>query len=390
MNDEVLDALLIYCLDELEAGVPVAEILARYPEQADVIRPLLETAVSLEQMVPEPPSGAQMAAQDLFLAQARAMKKAQGGQRAGVIWWRRLAMSLALLLVVCVGLLALSSGTASALPGSALYPVKRTAEELRLSLYRDPTAKARLWEQYEAERQQEINILLATGGDARVECWGTLTAMTEDVWQMCNLTVHITERTVLEGEPMIGAAVHVEGVTGSGMFVATRVEIDTTGVTPTVTPTPTPSASPTAVPTIPPTFTAVPTLDPPTPTVTETAEPDEDDNGTETPEPDDDDGTETPEPDDDDGTETPEPDDDDGTETPEPDDDGTETPEPDDDDDDPETPEPEEPTRTPEPEEPTRTPKPDDDNSGSGSGNSGSGSGNSGSGSGNSGPGGGD
>lgn len=358
MNDEVMDALLIYCLDELEAGVPVAEILARFPEQAAVIRPLLETAVSLEQVVPEPPPKAQAASQDLFLSHARAMKKARGSRRAGVVWWRRLAFSLGLLLVAFLGLTVLGSGTAAALPGSVLYPVKRTMEEWRLNLAQDPTARAQLWQQYEAERQREINALLAAGGEARVECWGTLTAMRAETWQMCDLTVQITEETMIEGQPMLGATVHVEGVTGGGLFVATRVEIDTSGVTPapspTLTPVPSPTTTPTATPTIPPTFTAVPTLEPPTPTSTNTETPTVAPTVSETPEPDDDDdeGTETPEPDDDDdeGTETPEPDDDDDDD----DDDGTETPEPDDDD--------------------------DDDNSGSGSSNSGSGSSNSGSG----------
>ncbi len=343
MNDEVKEALFIYCLDELEAGVPAAEILARYPEHADEIRPLLEMATQLAAFTPEPPPRAQAQAQDLFLAHARAMKQAGRRPRMSVGSWRRLALALGAAVLLFVAFLVASEETASALPGSAFYPVKRAAEDLQLRLTRNDEIKERLTQQFADKRVREINNLLAINGEAEVECHGRISEIGAEIWTICGLPVVVNEETLIEGAPFVGGEVIVQGVTRDGRFIAIRIFMVPGQVMPFIA-TPLPS-SPT------------PTLkDSPTPLLPVTPRPSPDPEPEETEEPE-----ETREPE---KTEEPE----ESEEPEEEDDDKTRTPEPDDDDDN------------------SGPGGGDDNNSGSGSGNSGSGGGdddNSGPGSGN-------
>ena len=48
------DQVLIACLDALENGESAAEIMARYPEHADGLRPFLDTATMLQELPPAP------------------------------------------------------------------------------------------------------------------------------------------------------------------------------------------------------------------------------------------------------------------------------------------------------------------------------------------------
>ena len=48
------DSILIACLDALENGESADEILARYPEYIEALRPFLDTAVMLHELPPPP------------------------------------------------------------------------------------------------------------------------------------------------------------------------------------------------------------------------------------------------------------------------------------------------------------------------------------------------
>ena len=100
MNENGTETLLIYCLDELETGVPEAELLARYPDQAGEIRPILSLASQLAALPLDPDPEAQAAAQELFLAQGKAIRQTSKRARSGIVWWRRLAVGLAALVLL--------------------------------------------------------------------------------------------------------------------------------------------------------------------------------------------------------------------------------------------------------------------------------------------------
>jgi len=125
MNND-LETILDTCLYQIEEGeANVDECLARYPEHAAQLRPLLHAAVKLSrarEVVPDPS----------YRTRARAelntyMRQNPQRKRVSPVFWR-LAISFA-----TVMMLFLASGTAfaqQALPGDALYRWKLTSEHI--------------------------------------------------------------------------------------------------------------------------------------------------------------------------------------------------------------------------------------------------------------------
>src|SRR5687767_15440835 len=73
----------------------------------------------------------------------------------------RIAMVAAIVAVLgCGGAVAAS---ASALPGDALYGIKRATERVSLAMHRDPVGRAALHLQFASTRAQEVQELLAAG-----------------------------------------------------------------------------------------------------------------------------------------------------------------------------------------------------------------------------------
>ena len=148
--------------------------LCQYPQQADQLRPLLETAIAARRhydAAPEPPPGKLVAGRARLLAEAARYKK----QVAAVpirpdkpVTQRRFALKFAnALLATALILASIGTGVAWAaqdsLPGDTLYPAKLTVEDLRLSLTSDPATETRLALQFGEERVQELQVLAESG-----------------------------------------------------------------------------------------------------------------------------------------------------------------------------------------------------------------------------------
>lgn len=280
MNDIQHETLLIQCLDDLEAGGMLAEIIARHPDQAAEIRPILEMAQELGTLVAAPSPRAQAASQALFLTHARAIGQVEKSHRQGVAgngrylsWWRRLGVALAAVVMLLVITLTVVEESAAALPGDALYPVKRTRETLQLALTRD---KGALTEHLRQIRVDEIRSLLTLQRQETVLCEGVLESMTDTIWQVYGLEVVITTQTKIQGTPRVGSLVLIRGLTQNGAYMATEVTVLTPGED-TAPPT-SDAASPTSDAASP---TATPSPSPsqpsPTPTTAVTSTPDIDD-----------------------------------------------------------------------------------------------------------------
>ncbi len=393
------NAALDECLRQLRAGVELQTCLARYPQYARQLRPLLELAADLYAVAPPSPSPVARAAGrhrmlDAFEKRAAqpvsksalsryaeqiiAFLKGKESKDMKLAWKFTTVAIVAVLALTSVATVAASTGT---LPGDALYPVKLTVQKARVALTFDATAREQLAEQFDTQQRQEIQTVLQTGQQAGVEFQGVLQQIATDAWIVGGLPVTLQPETIVEGQPRLGAQVSVSGrLPGDGSLVATRLTVGETAPGAFDSPLPTPSVtvSPTGTsePTQTPALTGTPELTE-TPEPTETLEPTETHEADETEEPDD---TRTPE-----LTETPEADESETpelTRTPEPTEthEAEETEEPDDDETSqptgtprptetlapPRTSEPTEtvePTRTPEPtrtEEPTETPEPDE------------------------------
>ncbi len=244
--NESLEHVILEALDLLEGGAGVEEILARYPAEAAELRPYLLTAARLATLATQPSLTAERTTRRGFLAAAEAMRR-EGRPRRAALWPRLLAPVLAVLAVVVLGGAALVGASGRAMPGSALYEVKRWGENVRLALANDPERAADLRERFRLERVAEIDRLLAAGAVADVSLTGGIEAMDDDEWIVAGLPVVVGAWTTLDGTPAVGAWVQVDGQTVAGAVRAIGVTVLNAppSVTPTPAPTP-PAAEPSA------------------------------------------------------------------------------------------------------------------------------------------------
>ncbi|MCB8983169.1 MAG: hypothetical protein H6659_05055 [Ardenticatenaceae bacterium] len=268
MNTD-LESTLIECLDALERGETLAEILRRYPQQAEQLRPLLETAFLLNDLNLQPSLDAQTRSQQAFLAQAEAMRP----QKTGVVWWRWqriLTPVLGLVMLLFLITAVLTPVSASAVPGDALYSFKRFTEVVRLETTASAERKLELIESYKERRRQEVMALLDSGESAaRVTFEGPIESIADETWQVAGIPIRLTASTAVEGRPEVGLLAMITGSVRQGSLVALTIFIPEGGA-PLVTATPTATATDTAVPTSTPSLTVTLT---PTPTLTTSTTP---------------------------------------------------------------------------------------------------------------------
>ncbi len=176
-----LDLVLNECLEALRAGASVDECLARYPDNARELEPLLRVAVRLRVAEPLTLGPAAHATGRQKLGAAVEAKAAAAGERARPaeslklrlqtwLWpldirpLPRLAMAFeALLIVAFVGGVFVAM-SARSLPGQPLYPVKRAMESVSVALTPDAASQARLHLTLAERRLAEAETLLRQQG----------------------------------------------------------------------------------------------------------------------------------------------------------------------------------------------------------------------------------
>jgi hypothetical protein len=160
MNND-LETILDICLYQIEEGVAnVDECLARYPEHASQLRPLLHAAAKLSRardVVPDPGYRTRARSQLNIYMQQHPQRK-----RVSPVLWR-FAIGFA-----TVMMLFLASGTAfaqQALPGDALYRWKLTSEHIWRFTSNDQLG-------YDiALSNRRMNELLVVSGDEARRAW---------------------------------------------------------------------------------------------------------------------------------------------------------------------------------------------------------------------------
>jgi hypothetical protein len=282
MNDRLnarFEALLIECLDALEAGEPVEQILARYPQDAAGLRPLLHTALALENAALEPsPEGERRSRDAMLMAASFALKPAPVRPHSGSGLLRAFG-TLVVLLTLSGGIVLVASG--SALPGQPLYGAKRFVEDVRLAMAPDAQSRAALQTAFDAERISEIQALAQSGGRASVEFTGQVDSFDGTELVVDGLSLLLEDASAIDGEIYPGAMVRVVVMVDGPILSVTRVDVLGPTATPaatdraTVTPLQPPTAADTLTPTVISTSAPQPTTLPPEPTLSETSEPDE-------------------------------------------------------------------------------------------------------------------
>jgi len=169
MNNKEFDNIFNDCLERLLLkGESLQQCLARYPEQAAELKPLLETALAAREATTIQP-------RPDFRARARyefnsALKEtAAGKSRPSWGWFPRWATVMAIILAVVLA----GGGTVvaadSSMPDSPLYSVKLATEQVRLTLTPSQIAKARLCAQLADRRVAEIAYMADKGDVEQVE-----------------------------------------------------------------------------------------------------------------------------------------------------------------------------------------------------------------------------
>jgi hypothetical protein len=169
MNNKEFDNILNECLERLLVeGESLEQCLARYPEQAAELKPLLETALAAREasaIQPRPD----------FRARARyefnsALKEtAAVRSRTSWGWFPRWATVAAVVLVLVLAGGGTFAAADSSMPDSPLYSVKLATEQVRLTLTPSQMGKAGLYAQLADRRVAEIAYMANKGDTRQVE-----------------------------------------------------------------------------------------------------------------------------------------------------------------------------------------------------------------------------
>jgi hypothetical protein len=226
-NDPITRALDV-CLQYLQDGHTLEEALGLYPQLADDLRPLLETALVVRSY--------NQAIQTLEDAEARSRAKfLQAAQELSArrpalftsISFRRMGLAfLTILFVLLVGAISTVVVSARSLPGQALYPVKLAAEHTRLLLTENQARRLALQQSYDQERLKEVEALIQRSSTQTVQFVGGLTKMGAEQWLVGGIPVQVNEQTRILGSISEGLFVEVQGVLQSnGTVLAQQVQV---------------------------------------------------------------------------------------------------------------------------------------------------------------------
>lgn len=260
-----LEIQLIEALDALDQGEALDVVLARYPESAATLRPMLTTAAALPAFRMAPSEAQKMKSRQAFLKQGAALRQASQRRPALGIVPRLATMFAAFSVAFAVLGGGAVAASGSALPGDPLYGLKRTVEDARLTFTTDAAARAILQAQFEAQRRIEANALLDAGREIEVRFNGPIESIQPDAWVVGGLVVRVDANTQISGQPQIDRLADVRGLTGRSGLRALSITLEQRAdPTPAPTPAPTETRTPTPSPTPNPIVTPDPTEPRPT------------------------------------------------------------------------------------------------------------------------------
>jgi len=171
--------LLEECLQRMQMGETLDRILGDYPDQAEELRPLLESArLAQANALYLPPTSGQQRSRAQFLEEAARQARSQPKFAFPQLRFASLLLSAVILMLVGGFTLTLASGRS--LPGQPLYGVKRSVEQAQLALSGDALARIRLEDTFDQRRAEEVRQLILSGKEQPVEFSGFLTRRIQD------------------------------------------------------------------------------------------------------------------------------------------------------------------------------------------------------------------
>jgi hypothetical protein len=165
---EDFDAILDHCIAEIAAGrETIDSCLRRYPAQADRLAALLAIA-QRARTLPSPaplPMDKRRALESRLIKHAGQLRSKPVSRSTAPqlpLWRRSVALAMASLVAVALLLGSVVGASAASVPGDVLYPVKRTAEQVRLAL--TPAGQqVDLHLEFAQQRLQELSVLQDRG-----------------------------------------------------------------------------------------------------------------------------------------------------------------------------------------------------------------------------------
>lgn len=196
-NRESIEQLLQVCLELLFSGKETVDsLLARYPDQAEALRPELEAAAMLhawkQELSPRP--GFVAASRKRMVARIRDEAVTSPSLLQSLtdpLFWQfwlsrnlvRLSLVGVLVLVFILNLGRVAVVSQQALPGDRLYPVKRAIEQVELAVTVGDTGEAALNLKLTERRLSELQ------GLARANRYEHLSASVEELENQVNQTI---------------------------------------------------------------------------------------------------------------------------------------------------------------------------------------------------------
>ena len=251
MNSD-FEWILEDCLKRLRSGQSREDCLAAYPEHSERLRPLIQAATHLRTVTAsQPRPQAIQAGRERMLATARSNSTGNsfvqpvssgdfsrytvriftfiktllfGKETHGMKFALRLAIDL--IVILMIGGILTVNASARSLPGDPLYSVKRTWEEMRLTLTLDDPARQKLQDQFRQMRLEEVREMMQMGKTGLVEFEGQLESLTAEEWVVSGIRVGMQPDTIVEGDPEAGQVVRVRArVLNNGTVIALQVRM---------------------------------------------------------------------------------------------------------------------------------------------------------------------
>ena len=175
-------------LDLLQRGQNIASILVRFPEDADRLAPLLETAQSVMRTpLPQAPTGIEAASKARMMQELHAKKTRFSQHKKEIInglgagfqqeRGKRLVKAILALAMIFIILSTLSICALAALPGSPLYPAKLALQDVRILLTFNPTMRQARITHYNHLRLLDLEKAVKLKRLTEMEAQATMTAM---------------------------------------------------------------------------------------------------------------------------------------------------------------------------------------------------------------------
>ena len=142
----------------------------------------------------------------------------------------RFALRLAIdfVVILMIGSVLTVNASARSLPGDPLYGIKRTWEEVRLTLTLNDPARQQLQDQFQQLRLEEVRQMIQLGKTGLVEFEGLLESIATDEWVVSSIRVQMLPDTIVEGDPAVGQMVRVQArVQNDGTLTALQVRVQT-------------------------------------------------------------------------------------------------------------------------------------------------------------------